>query len=184
MLPLPLPGGSRGGPRCRSRPRCRRSAPPPERLPVPGARLPVPGARCRPGRAAHKGRGGPGARLRLRGRGAAGRGQLCPGGGAPGAPGRSRPLSRRGSRRGPGGCRHSPGPPRPVAAPEPPGPSLRLSSERYLRAQPAVGVLLRGFLRAVMLRRPHDVLEFAAGYFTDPELPARVREELEAAGPR
>ncbi|XP_035426697.2 RIIa domain-containing protein 1 [Cygnus atratus] len=63
-------------------------------------------------------------------------------------------------------------------------PSLRLSSERYLRAQPAVGVLLRGFLRAVMLRRPHDVLEFAAGYFTDPELPARVREELEAVGPR
>ncbi|XP_052653894.1 RIIa domain-containing protein 1 [Harpia harpyja] len=40
---------------------------------------------------------------------------------------------------------------------------LCLSSQRYLRARPAVRLLLRGFLRELLLQRPDDVLEFAAG---------------------
>ncbi|XP_031463958.1 RIIa domain-containing protein 1 [Phasianus colchicus] len=59
------------------------------------------------------------------------------------------------------------------------GPSLRPSVERYLRERPEVVMLLRGLLREVMLRRPHNILEFAAGYFTDPELPRRIWDQLE-----
>ncbi|XP_015740214.1 RIIa domain-containing protein 1 [Coturnix japonica] len=62
-------------------------------------------------------------------------------------------------------------------------PSLRLSSERYLRERPEVAMLLRGLLRQLMLRRPRNVLEFAAEYFTDPELPQRIREQLETSRP-
>ncbi|KAM8986271.1 RIIa domain-containing protein 1 isoform 1-T1 [Ara ararauna] len=47
--------------------------------------------------------------------------------------------------------------------PRPHPPSLRLSAERYLRAHPAVALLLRGFLRELLLQRPNDVLGFAAG---------------------
>ncbi|XP_021232100.1 RIIa domain-containing protein 1 [Numida meleagris] len=57
-------------------------------------------------------------------------------------------------------------------------PSLHLSGERYLRERPEVAMLLRGLLREVMLRRPHNVLEFAAEYFTDPELPRRIQDQL------
>ncbi|XP_062489872.1 RIIa domain-containing protein 1 [Pezoporus occidentalis] len=62
--------------------------------------------------------------------------------------------------------------------PRPHQPSLRLSAERYLRAHPAVALLLRGFLRELLLQRPDDVLGFAAVYFTHPELPGRIQEEL------
>ncbi|XP_067169528.1 RIIa domain-containing protein 1 [Apteryx mantelli] len=55
----------------------------------------------------------------------------------------------------------------------------RLASERYLRAQPAVRLLLGGFLREVMLKRPENILEFAAEYFTDPELPGKIQKQLE-----
>ncbi|XP_015135510.1 RIIa domain-containing protein 1 isoform X3 [Gallus gallus] len=66
-----------------------------------------------------------------------------------------------------------------MAAPGPAlGPSLRPSVERYLRERPEVAMLLRGLLREVMLRRPRNVLEFAAEYFTDPELPRRIWDQL------
>ncbi|KAM6038183.1 RIIa domain-containing protein 1 isoform 1-T1 [Theristicus caerulescens] len=69
-----------------------------------------------------------------------------------------------------------------MASPQPPPrphqPALRLSSERYLRAHPETRLLLRGFLRELLRRRPADVLQFAAGYFTQPELPGRIQEEL------
>ncbi|XP_040508351.1 RIIa domain-containing protein 1 isoform X2 [Gallus gallus] len=85
-----------------------------------------------------------------------------------------------------------------MAAPGPAlGPSLRPSVERYLRERPEVAMLLRGLLRVtfqpplpfgvtllpprcreVMLRRPRNVLEFAAEYFTDPELPRRIWDQL------
>ncbi|XP_072214809.1 RIIa domain-containing protein 1 [Excalfactoria chinensis] len=76
----------------------------------------------------------------------------------------------------------APGP----AAPEPAAelePSLRLSAERYLRERPEVAMLLRGMLRKVMLHRPRNVLEFAAEYFTDPELPQRIRDQLRTPQP-
>ncbi|XP_029881346.1 RIIa domain-containing protein 1 isoform X1 [Aquila chrysaetos chrysaetos] len=101
----------------------------------------------------------------------------------------------------------------PQSSPRPHQTMLCLSSQRYLRARPAVRLLLRGFLRELLLRRPDDVLEFAAGeggealgggrggqsregvrppthpsahpptaYFTQPELPGRIQEELGRPG--
>ncbi|XP_064354862.1 RIIa domain-containing protein 1 [Dromaius novaehollandiae] len=64
--------------------------------------------------------------------------------------------------------------------PAPPQQSdCRLASESYLRAHPAVRLLLGGFLREVMLKRPENLLEFAAEYFTDPELPSKIQKQLE-----
>ncbi|XP_029881349.1 RIIa domain-containing protein 1 isoform X4 [Aquila chrysaetos chrysaetos] len=70
----------------------------------------------------------------------------------------------------------------PQSSPRPHQTMLCLSSQRYLRARPAVRLLLRGFLRELLLRRPDDVLEFAAAYFTQPELPGRIQEELGRPG--
>ncbi|XP_049662097.1 RIIa domain-containing protein 1 [Accipiter gentilis] len=74
--------------------------------------------------------------------------------------------------------RGPPAPPPPVTDPRPPQAMLCLSSQRYLRARPSVRLLLRGFLRELLLQRPDDVLEFAAAYFTQPELPGQIQEEL------
>ncbi|XP_068778724.1 RIIa domain-containing protein 1 [Struthio camelus] len=64
--------------------------------------------------------------------------------------------------------------------PAPPRQSTcRMASESYLRAQPAVRLLLGGFLREVMLKRPENILEFAAEYFTDPELPGKIQKQLQ-----
>ncbi|XP_037267810.1 RIIa domain-containing protein 1 [Falco rusticolus] len=94
-----------------------------------------------------------------------------------------------------------------MASPQPPRrpaqATLRLSSERYLRAQPTLRPLLGGFLRELLRQRPDDVLEFATGewgalrgphgtgggthsplcapptaYFSQPGLPGRIQEEL------
>uniref|UniRef100_A0AAY4B575 RIIa domain-containing protein 1 n=1 Tax=Denticeps clupeoides TaxID=299321 RepID=A0AAY4B575_9TELE len=39
----------------------------------------------------------------------------------------------------------------------------RIANEKYLREHPEVDVLLSDFLRDVFLKRPSDILEFAAG---------------------
>ncbi|XP_042641197.1 RIIa domain-containing protein 1 [Tyto alba] len=74
-----------------------------------------------------------------------------------------------------------------MASPQPPPrphePTLRLSSERYLRAHPGVRLLLRGFLRELLLHQPTNIPEFAAGYFSQPELPRRIQEELGGSAP-
>ncbi|XP_074538726.1 RIIa domain-containing protein 1 [Halichoeres trimaculatus] len=46
----------------------------------------------------------------------------------------------------------------------------RIDNERYLRSHPEVEVLISNFLRDVLLERPVDIHEFAADYFTDPNL--------------
>uniref|UniRef100_H2Z4X3 RIIa domain-containing protein n=1 Tax=Ciona savignyi TaxID=51511 RepID=H2Z4X3_CIOSA len=54
----------------------------------------------------------------------------------------------------------------------------RMQNEDYLRLHPEVDVLISGFLRELLLRRPNHVREFAAAYFTNPDLPAAVKEKV------
>ncbi|XP_038624991.1 RIIa domain-containing protein 1 [Tachyglossus aculeatus] len=56
--------------------------------------------------------------------------------------------------------------------------STRIANERYLRTHRDVALLIGGFLRAILLKRPENVPEFAADYFTDPELPGRLQAQL------
>ncbi|XP_023657213.1 RIIa domain-containing protein 1 [Paramormyrops kingsleyae] len=55
----------------------------------------------------------------------------------------------------------------------------RISNEKYLRAHPEVEVLLSEFLRSLFFKRPVDICEFAADYFTDPNLPRTVHTKLQ-----
>ncbi|XP_053906990.1 RIIa domain-containing protein 1 isoform X1 [Cuculus canorus] len=50
-----------------------------------------------------------------------------------------------------------------MAPPQPRQAVFRASTQRFLRAHPTVERLLRGFFRELLLRRPENVLEFAAG---------------------
>ncbi|XP_053906991.1 RIIa domain-containing protein 1 isoform X2 [Cuculus canorus] len=69
-----------------------------------------------------------------------------------------------------------------MAPPQPRQAVFRASTQRFLRAHPTVERLLRGFFRELLLRRPENVLEFAAEYFTNPELPRQIQEELGGPG--
>ncbi|CAI9565075.1 unnamed protein product, partial [Staurois parvus] len=53
----------------------------------------------------------------------------------------------------------------------------RIGNESYLRSHQEVRLLLSAFIREVLLHRPENIREFAADYFTDPTLPATVREK-------
>jgi len=55
----------------------------------------------------------------------------------------------------------------------------RLENEKYLRGHPEVECLLAGFLRNVLIERPDNVREFAAGHFTEPSLPSEVERQLD-----
>ncbi|KAM5256439.1 RIIa domain-containing protein 1 [Ctenodactylus gundi] len=54
----------------------------------------------------------------------------------------------------------------------------RIANEKYLRTHREVELLLRGFFRKMFLKRPDNILEFAADYFTDPKLPNKIRMQL------
>ncbi|XP_005414613.1 PREDICTED: RIIa domain-containing protein 1 isoform X1 [Chinchilla lanigera] len=54
----------------------------------------------------------------------------------------------------------------------------RIANEKYLRTHKEVELLLSGFFREMFLKRPDDVLEFAADYFTDPRLPNKIHMQL------
>ncbi|XP_032623875.1 RIIa domain-containing protein 1 [Chelonoidis abingdonii] len=56
--------------------------------------------------------------------------------------------------------------------------NTRIANEKYLRSHKEVELLLSGFLREVMLRRPENIPEFAAEHFTDPELPMKTQKKL------
>ncbi|KAM4690898.1 RIIa domain-containing protein 1 [Rhinophrynus dorsalis] len=58
----------------------------------------------------------------------------------------------------------------------------RISNERYLRNHREIDLLLSGFIREVLLRRPQNIQEFAAGYFTDPMIADRIREKMSLLG--
>ncbi|XP_005414614.1 PREDICTED: RIIa domain-containing protein 1 isoform X2 [Chinchilla lanigera] len=50
----------------------------------------------------------------------------------------------------------------------------RIANEKYLRTHKEVELLLSGFFREMFLKRPDDVLEFAA----DPRLPNKIHMQL------
>ncbi|XP_006861768.1 PREDICTED: RIIa domain-containing protein 1 [Chrysochloris asiatica] len=54
----------------------------------------------------------------------------------------------------------------------------RIANEKYLRTHKEVELLLRGFFREMFLRRPENIREFAADYFTDPRLPNKIHMQL------
>ncbi|XP_069506808.1 RIIa domain-containing protein 1 [Ambystoma mexicanum] len=54
----------------------------------------------------------------------------------------------------------------------------RIANETYLRSHQELPLLLAGFLREVMLKRPENIREFAAEHFTDPELPSKIQSKL------
>ncbi|XP_060614486.1 RIIa domain-containing protein 1 [Anolis sagrei] len=56
--------------------------------------------------------------------------------------------------------------------------NAKIANERYLRSHKEVGLMLSGFLREVLLQRPDNIREFAADYFTDPDLPAKIQKEM------
>lgn len=53
----------------------------------------------------------------------------------------------------------------------------RIENERYLRDHPEVNILISGFIREVLLKRPENIPEFSAEYFTRPDLPEKVEEK-------
>ncbi|XP_076465486.1 RIIa domain-containing protein 1-like [Babylonia areolata] len=55
----------------------------------------------------------------------------------------------------------------------------RMENERYLRDHPEVECILAGFLGETLMKRPEDIREFAAEYFTKPDLPSKVQKQLE-----
>ncbi|XP_036200841.1 RIIa domain-containing protein 1 [Myotis myotis] len=54
----------------------------------------------------------------------------------------------------------------------------RIANEKYLRSHEEVELLLRGFYREMFLKRPENIREFAADYFTDPRLPNKIHTQL------
>ncbi|XP_071970566.1 RIIa domain-containing protein 1 isoform X2 [Engystomops pustulosus] len=52
----------------------------------------------------------------------------------------------------------------------------RISNEEYLRSHGEVKLLLSGFIREVLLKRPENIRNFAADYFTDPALRDKIQE--------
>ncbi|XP_031824582.1 LOW QUALITY PROTEIN: RIIa domain-containing protein 1 [Sarcophilus harrisii] len=56
--------------------------------------------------------------------------------------------------------------------------STRIANEKYLRSHKEVKLLLSGFFREMFLKRPVDIQEFAAEYFTDPRLPGKIQMQL------
>nr|XP_043889412.1 RIIa domain-containing protein 1 [Solea senegalensis] len=46
----------------------------------------------------------------------------------------------------------------------------RIANESYLMSHPEVDVMVGDFVRKVLLQRPTDIREFAADYFTNPNL--------------
>ncbi|KAJ8029174.1 RIIa domain-containing protein 1 [Holothuria leucospilota] len=55
----------------------------------------------------------------------------------------------------------------------------RLANEQYLREHPEVDCLLLGFLGDVLSQRPENIRDFAADWFTQPQLPSRIQVDLE-----
>ncbi|XP_063295770.1 RIIa domain-containing protein 1 [Pelobates fuscus] len=54
----------------------------------------------------------------------------------------------------------------------------RISDETYLREHKEVYLLLSYFTRDVLLRRPDNIREFAADYFTNPSVADEIREKM------
>uniref|UniRef100_A0A452T2C4 Regulatory subunit of type II PKA R-subunit domain containing 1 n=1 Tax=Ursus maritimus TaxID=29073 RepID=A0A452T2C4_URSMA len=57
-------------------------------------------------------------------------------------------------------------------------PEIGLLMERDLLTHKEVELLLSGFFREMFLKRPGNIQEFAADYFTDPRLPNKIHMQL------
>jgi hypothetical protein len=55
---------------------------------------------------------------------------------------------------------------------------LRMDNERYLRQHPELSLLVQHFLREVFLKKPNNIREFAAKFFTDPALSEQLEQLL------
>merc|ERR1711976_263598 len=55
----------------------------------------------------------------------------------------------------------------------------RQGNEQYMRRHPEVACLLTGFLGEVLVKRPENIRDFAAEYFTDSSLPDKLQQQLE-----
>ncbi|XP_041799144.1 RIIa domain-containing protein 1 [Chelmon rostratus] len=55
----------------------------------------------------------------------------------------------------------------------------RIDNEKYLRSHPEVKVLIGDFMRDVLLKRPDDIQEFAADYFTKTNLHMVIGSKME-----
>uniref|UniRef100_A0A4W5PLS2 RIIa domain-containing protein n=1 Tax=Hucho hucho TaxID=62062 RepID=A0A4W5PLS2_9TELE len=55
----------------------------------------------------------------------------------------------------------------------------RINNEKYLREHPEVEALISDLIRDVFLKRPTDIQEYAADYFTDPNLCLIIGSKLE-----
>ncbi|XP_001176667.1 RIIa domain-containing protein 1 [Strongylocentrotus purpuratus] len=55
----------------------------------------------------------------------------------------------------------------------------RVANEKYLRDHPEVDILLAEFLRDVLSRRPENIQDFAADWFTKPQLAENIDHQLE-----
>ncbi|KAM9310522.1 RIIa domain-containing protein 1 [Pholidichthys leucotaenia] len=55
----------------------------------------------------------------------------------------------------------------------------RIDNEKYLSSHPEVGILISDFFRGVLLKRPTNILEFAADHFTNPNLHTTLAPKME-----
>ncbi|KAL0591066.1 RIIa domain-containing protein 1 [Plecturocebus cupreus] len=55
---------------------------------------------------------------------------------------------------------------------------IRIVNEKYLRTHKEVEWLISAFFREIFLKRPDNILQFAADYFTDPRLPNKIHMQL------
>ncbi|XP_028391708.1 RIIa domain-containing protein 1-like isoform X1 [Dendronephthya gigantea] len=53
----------------------------------------------------------------------------------------------------------------------------RLANEKYLRSHAEISHVTQAFIKEVLKKRPENVREFAAGYFSDKELKEKIQEE-------
>ncbi|XP_065836674.1 RIIa domain-containing protein 1-like [Oscarella lobularis] len=54
----------------------------------------------------------------------------------------------------------------------------RIENEAYLRNHPEVTLLLSGFMKEVLIKRPENVRQFAAEHFSQPELADSIQEHV------
>ncbi|XP_072317600.1 RIIa domain-containing protein 1-like [Eucyclogobius newberryi] len=58
----------------------------------------------------------------------------------------------------------------------------RIDNDNYLRSHPELDILIGDFLRAVLLQRPVKFFDFAAEFFTDPNLQSNTLSKLDKTG--
>ncbi|XP_051901770.1 RIIa domain-containing protein 1-like [Pristis pectinata] len=56
--------------------------------------------------------------------------------------------------------------------------NTRIANEYYLREHPEVEILLGEFMRSVLLKKPKNIGEFAAEYYTDARLPEKIQRKV------